>query len=126
MSLTEVQRFWLSGLKSASSSGVDERPTFPQLLHLSVGEEKVNIIEQIGTRYYDFGIQILQDDTGAIMDTIVEECRGDVSAINRKILSRWIRGEGKQPVSWAALATELFECGLKELACTIRSVKSKC
>ena len=59
------------------------------------------------------------------MDAIMKECRGDVYEINRRVLSRWIRGEGKKPVSWATLTTELDKCRLKELAKTIRTERSK-
>ena len=102
------------------STGVSESPTLPQLSRFCIGNKKVNIIEEIGTKYYDFGLNLLQDDTGAKMDAIVDECRDNTERINRKVLSRWIRGEGKKPVSWATLATELHECGLTELAKSIR------
>ena len=102
---------------------MDERPTLPQLT--CFGRQEVNIIEEIGTRYYNFGINLLQDDTGAKMDVIVDECRDNADKINRKVLSRWIRGEGKKPVSWATLATELDKCRLKELAKNICMERSK-
>ena len=103
------------------STGMAERPTLPQLLCFSVGGKKVNIIAMIGTNYYEFGINLLQDDTGAIMNAIVEQCP---TKINRQVLCKWLEG-GKQPVSWATLAAELYECGLIELAKDIRSVKSQ-
>ena len=55
----------------------------------------------------------------------MSEWRDNAYMINQKVLSRWIRREGKQPVSWATLATELHKCGLAELAKSIRAVKSK-
>ena len=102
-----------------------ERPTLPQLLRFSIRGKLVSVIEMIGTKYYDFGVSLLQDDTGAKMEAIVEQCREDATKINRQVLSRWLRGEGKQPVTWATLATELELCGLTELAKDIRTVKSK-
>ena len=102
-----------------------ERPTLPQLSRFSVEGKNVNIIAMIGTNYYDFGVNLLQDDTGAIMNAIVEQCREDPIKINRQVLCKWLEGGGKQPVSWATLATELYECGLTELAKDIRSVKSQ-
>ena len=79
----------------------------------------------IGTNYYDFGVNLLQDDTGAMMNAIVEQCREDATKINRQVLCKWLEGGGKQPVSWATLATELRECGLAELAKDIRAERSK-
>ena len=87
-----------------------ERPTLPQLSRFTVGGKKVNIIAMIGTNYYEFGVNLLQDDTGAIMNAIVEQCREDATKINRQVLCKWLEGGGKQPVSWATLATELYEC----------------
>ena len=104
---------------------MNECPTLPELLHFPVGEERINIIEQIGTKYYEFGIHLLQDNTGSKMDTIMADCHGVSLNINRQILCKWIRGGGKQPVTWATLATEIDKCGLTELAKTIRKGKSK-
>ena len=104
---------------------MDERPTLPQLLRFSVAEKKVNIIEEIGTNYYELGINLLQDDTGAKMNAIVEQCREDATKINCQVLCKWLEGGGKQPVSWATLATELHDCGHTELAKGIRNERSK-
>ena len=79
----------------------------------------------IGTNYYDFGVNLLQDDTGAMMNAIVEQCREDATKINRQVLCKWLEGGGKQPVSWATLVAELYECGLTELAKDIRAERSK-
>ena len=104
---------------------MNERPTLPKLLNFPVGDKTVNIIEKIGKKYDEFGIYLLEDDDGSKMEAIVEHCREDPSKINRQILSKWIRGGGKQPVTWATLATEIDRCGLTELAKTIRKGKSK-
>ena len=104
---------------------MDECPTLPQLLRFSVRGKRVNIIAMIGTNYYDFGVNLLQDDTGAMMNAIIEQCHEDVTKINRQVLCKWLEGGGKQPVSWATLATELHECGLVELAKNIRAERSK-
>ena len=79
----------------------------------------------IGTNYNDLGVNLLQDDTGAKMNVIVEHCRGDATEINHQVLCKWLEGRGKQPVSWATLATELELCGLTQLAKDIRTVKSR-
>ena len=107
------------------STGIAERPTFHQLFYFSIRGKPVDVIEMIGTKYYKFGVSLLQDDTGVKMEAIVEQCREDATKINRQVLSRWLRGEGKQPVTWATLATELELCGLNELAKDIRTEKSK-
>ena len=103
-----------------------ERPTLPQLTRFSIGDKIVSIIEMIGTNYYNFGVNLLQDDNGAKMDAIIDHCHGNASKINRQVLHKWLEGGGKQPVSWATLATELELCGLTVLAKDICTVKSKC
>ena len=57
------------------------------------------------------------------MNAIVEYSRGDATKVNCQILCKWLEGGGKQPVSWATLATELELCGLTELAKDILTVK---
>ena len=104
-------------------TGSDERPTFPQLMCFSIDGRRVDIIERISTKYYEFGTFILEDDNGDKMDAIVEECHENSYKINRRVLKRWLNGEGKKPVSWATLATELEHAGLSELARDIRSEK---
>ena len=102
-----------------------EHPTLPQLTRFSIGDKRVSIIEMIGTNYYDFGVNLLQDDNGAKMDAIIERYRGNATEINRQVLHKWLEGGDKQPVSWATLATELELCGLTQLAKDIRTVKSR-
>ena len=102
-------------------TGSDERPTLRQLMCFSSGGRRVNIIERISTKYYDFGIFILEDDYGERIDAIVKDCRGISNEISLEVLKKWLKGEGKKPVSWATLATELENAGLSELAREIRS-----
>ena len=96
-----------------SITGMNERPILAELLKFPVGDKTVNIIEKIGKK---FGIYLLEDDDGSKMEAIVENCREDPSKINCQVLSKWIRGGGKQPVTWATLATEIHRCRLTELA----------
>ena len=102
---------------------MDECPTLPELM--CFGSKEIDIIEEIGTKYSRFGISLLHDKSGAKIEAIVKECRENAYEINQKILSRWIRGEGKKPVSWVTLADELDKCRLKELAKSIRTERSK-
>ena len=100
-----------------------ECPTLPQLTRFSIGDKNINIIEMIGIHYFNFGISLLQDDTGAKINAIVEHCHEDATEINRQVLYKWLEGGGKQPVSWATLATELELFGLTLLAKDILTVK---
>ena len=102
-----------------------ERPTLPELYCFHSGDECVNIIEKISTNYFKLGIFLLKDDDGDEMDAVIEKCGSDATKINLEVLKRWLKGKGKEPVSWATLASELKQCGLTVLAKTIRTGKSK-
>ena len=97
----------------------------PTLYELSCfGKDQVNIIEQIGGKCYKFGTLLLEDETGCMMDAISDDSRGIAEKINYRVLTRWLRGQGSQPVTWATLATVLDRCGHPVLADEIRSVKA--
>ena len=94
----------------------------PVLLSFPVpqGQKTINIPQEISTKYRTFGINLLNDRTGAIVDGIVHKHREDPLQINIDILQRWIRGEGRKPVSWETLTDCLRDTGLSELADDIR------
>ena len=85
-----------------------DRPTLNELLVLKGRDkESVRIIERIGDRYYEFGTYLLSDDHGALLKTIAANANGNVEAINREILTRWINGQGVKDVTWRALVHAL-------------------
>ena len=102
------------------TAGMDGCPTLTELMNF--GENHVDVIERIGDKYYKFGTLLLEDETGSKMGVIQHDERTAV-AINNRVLTRWIRGEGRKPTSWTTLATVLEECGLTLLAEEIHSVK---
>ena len=85
-----------------------DRPTLNELLVLKGRDkESVRIIERIGDRYYEFGTYLLSDDHGALLKTIAANTNGNVEAINREILTRWINGQGVKDVTWRVLVHAL-------------------
>jgi hypothetical protein len=85
-----------------------DRPTLNELLVLKgKDKESVRIIERIGDRYYEFGTYLLSDNHGALLKTIAANANGNVEAINREILTRWINGQGIQDVNWRTLVHAL-------------------
>ena len=76
----------------------------------------MNVVQQIGTHYSKLGPPLLNDDTGAVTDAIVFQYQRDADAINQEILKRWLRGQGKQPVTWFTLICVLRDVELSELA----------
>ena len=93
-----------------------QRPTLPKLTSLRTSSGTINVAEQIGVKYKTLSIQLLEDTTGAITDAIENECHRNAANINTKIFERWIRGQGKKPISWATLIKVLRDIQLSELA----------
>ena len=106
--------------KFISSSTADERPNLPKLLSFpGKGGAKINIPQRIGTKYSLFGVQLLHDETGEEIDTVVSKCREDAQQINFEILKLWVQGKGK-PLSWDILIDVLKDVGLGTLASDIK------
>ena len=84
-----------------------------------MADSKVNLVEKIGVKYYDFGILLLEDDCRVQVRAIEKRLREDASDINLEILSLWLQGNGRQPVSWVTLTAVLQDLGLKKLATDI-------
>ena len=95
-----------------SATLLTSKPTLPELLQLSPGS---TVMEQIGTHYSKLGPLLLNDDTGAVTNVIVSQYQHDADAINQEILTRWLQGQGKQPVTWSTLIDVLNDIGLSEL-----------
>ena len=72
--------------------------------------------EQIGVKYKTFGIQLLEDATGAVTDAIERKCLLDAAEINMRIIQCWITGQGKKPITWSTLTQVLRDIQLSELA----------
>ena len=81
-------------------------------------------MDQIGIHYWELGVFLLNDDTGAVTQAIIDQYREDATKINREILQRWIQGRGKLPVEWATLIEVLKDVGLTELAREIETKKN--
>ena len=95
-------------------------PTMRELLKFA---GRYNIPEEIGIKYYEFGIHLLQDDRATIIPAIALEYHYQAQSINREILRRWIQGEGKQPVTWKTLVDTLKDTDMKTLAEYIEAIK---
>ena len=62
-----------------------------------------DIVLEIQNDYAKFGIQLLQDDTGNIVEGIERKKRGDPGDITIEILRLWLQGKGRKPVTWQTL-----------------------
>ena len=86
-------------------------------------ERRINIPQEISTKYYQFGILLLEDTKGTRIRNMEHKHLRDAEQINTEILQEWINGRGRQPVSWATLTEVLRDVELSELASDIEAVK---
>ena len=94
----------------------EQKPKLPELIGFHGRNRTINIPEQISTKYYDFGVLLLEDDNGAKTDAIEHKNREDPYRINCDVLKQWLGGEGRTPVNWKTLTTVLREIKLTALA----------
>ena len=80
---------------------------------------KVNLPREIGTKYFEFGVHLLEDKSGARIGALEREICKNSEDINRRIFSEWLSRGG----SWSTLVSVLEGIGLNSLAKSIRDVK---
>ena len=102
---------------------IDEQPTLIELVRFRGRERRINIPQEISTKYPQFGILLLEDTNGTRIRNIEYKHREDAEQINLEILQEWINGRGRQPVSWTTLTEILQDVELSELASDIEAVK---
>ena len=96
------------------------KPTLPLLLKFPPSCSKpinncLNVPVRIGQKYWYFGILLLQDSTGNIVEALEHENQKNAEMINLKILKKWINGIGL-PVSWDVLIQVLHDIEHHQLA----------
>ena len=97
----------------------DATPSMVELLCFS--DRKRNIVVEIGAKYATFGIFLLEDKTGAIVEALEMEHHQNAERINMAILQQWLQGRGVKPVTWSTLVTVLQRIGMGSLAYEIAS-----
>jgi len=100
-----------------------DSPTLPECLRFRGKDRQINIPQEIGTKYYQFGIFLLEDSTGTRIKAIEYSYHGDAERIKMEVLNEWIGGRGKHPVTWSTLVKVLFDIELDALAAEIAEVK---
>ena len=83
----------------------------------------MNIPEEIGTNYFEFGVLLLDDDNGARIRSIAQKHGNNYVQVNLETLEKWIGGQGKHPVTWKTLTEVLHDISLNTLAGEIEAVK---
>ena len=84
---------------------------------------RINIPQEIITKYYQFGVLLLKDATGARIEIIFHNHTRDAEQISLEIFKKWLSGKGEQPVTWQTLVEVLCDVELTTLASDIADVK---
>ena len=105
-----------------ATTNEEYRPSIKNLRFFKAKSRSINIIEEIGCKYLDFGVLLLNDEDGSFIESIENELQRDSTAINCKILREWSYGrENAKPFEWHSLIETLNEIGLKRLASEIEN-----
>ena len=96
-----------------------DAPSMPELLRFSA--QKLNIAVEVGTKYLQFGIFLLDDKNGAIVYALEKEYMKNSEEINMAILQKWLQGRVSKPVTWSTLVTVLRSIEMDDLASEIGS-----
>ena len=94
-----------------------------ELVRFRGRERRINIPQEVSTKYPQFGILLLEDANGTRVRNMEHKHKGDAEQINMEILEEWVSGRGRQPVSWATLTEVLRDVEFSELSSDIEAVK---
>lgn len=93
----------------------------PKLINFRGRERTINVPQEVGTKFKDFGILLLNDERGNRVDNITYNCHYNPEKINVNILQEWLNGKGLPP-TWKVLIETLKSIDLGELAKEIEEV----
>ena len=79
----------------------------------------INVVAGVADKWKMLGVLLLEDNDGAVIKSLSSQFNSNSTEITMEILSRWLRGEGAQPVNWKTLIDSLNSIGLSELASSI-------
>ena len=102
----------------------DSTPTMPELLNFKAGDRNINIPREIGSKYQNFGAQLLQEHTSAHIYDLEHQYHRNGEEINHRILHEWLEGRGRKPTTWATLARVLHDIEKGELAAKLEEFSS--
>ena len=79
---------------------------------LSFSSSKLNIAVQVGMKYDKFGVFLLEDTNGVIVEALKVEHMKNAERINMTVLKTWLQGKGVKPVTWSTLVSVLKNIGM--------------
>ena len=101
-----------------------DRPTLIECIRFRGKKKRINIPQEIGVKYHEFGLLLLEDHNGARIRALAHKHNNDANEINIEIIEEWVAGKGIHPVSWKTLTEVLRDIELSTLAEEIEAIKS--
>ena len=101
-----------------------DQPTLIECIRFRGRERRINIPQEIGVKYRDFGLLLLEDHNGARIRALAHKHNNDSNEINIEIIEEWVAGKGKHPITWKTLTQVLRDIELSTLAKEIEAIKS--
>ena len=98
-------------------------PTLLEMLRFNGRKRVINIPQEIGTRYLEFGVFLLEDSNGARVRNLELKHLKNAREINIEIIQEWIAGKGKKPVTWGTFINVLRDIDFTHLADEIQDAK---
>ena len=100
-----------------------DQPTLIKCVRFRGRERRINISQEIGTKYITFGTLLLEERTGERVNAIAQKHMNDSEQTSLEILKEWIAGRGKHPITWNTFIEVLHDTELRTLAREIEAVK---
>ena len=100
-----------------------DRPTLIECIRFRGRERRIDIPQEIGVKYRNFGLLLLEDHNGARIHALAYKHNNDANEINREIIEEWVAGKGIHPVTWKTLVQVLRDIELPTLAEEIEAIK---
>ena len=101
-----------------------DRPTLIECIRFRGKKNRINIPQEIGVKYREFGLLLLEDHNGARIRALAHKHMNDTNEINIEIIEEWVAGKGIHPISWNTLTEVLRDSELSTLAEEIEAIKS--
>ena len=108
---------------STTGAAQVDQPTLVECVRFRGRERRIDISQEIGTKYITFGILLLEEQTGERVSAIALKHMYDSEQTSLEILKEWFAGRGRHPVTWNTLIEVLHYTKLSTLAREIEDVK---
>ena len=99
---------------------LEKMPKLHQLKRLCSGNIVVNVIREVAPFWENFSLSLEMDKSMILIWRKAHA--GQVEEATRVLLSHWLSGNGRQPISWTTLIQALRETDLPVIAANVEEI----